>query len=67
MYKYWKKYKWYIIEYTIYVCFISTIVSDFYRWSKSEYLKLWVIWCIMLPLIIYSVVSGIKYFRNKKK
>lgn len=65
--EYWKKYKWYSIGYIIYVCFISTMVSDFYRWSKSEYLKLWVIWCIMIPLIVYSGYSYLKYMRNKNK
>ena len=65
--RYWKKYKWYIIGYIIYVCFISTTVSDFYEWGKSEYLRLWIIWCIMIPLIAYSIASGIIYYKNKKK
>lgn len=63
--QYWRKYKWYIIGYVIYVCFISTIVADSYRWDKNEYSKLWVIWCIMLPLITNCICSYIGYIKNK--
>lgn len=64
--KYWKQYKWRIIGYVIYVCFISTVVSHEYRWHKDEYWDFWIIWCIMLPLITYSIISYIIYLRNKK-
>lgn len=64
--KYWKQYKWRIIGYVIYVCFISTVVSHEYRWHKDEYWDFWIIWCIMLPLITYSIISYIIHLRNKK-
>lgn len=64
--KYWKRYKWYIIGYIIYVCFISSVVSTEYRWHKNEYWDLWIVWCIMLPLITYCIISFIIYLRNKK-
>ena len=63
----WNKYKWHIIVYIIYVCFISTIVSDEWNWGKSEYWRLWVIWCIMIPLIAYCGYSYLKYRRDKNK
>lgn len=63
--RFWKRNKWYIIGYIIYVCFISTIVSETYDWDRDDYLRLWVVWCVMIPLILYCVYSYIIYRKNK--
>ena len=66
---YWKKYKWFIIGYVIYVCFMSTVVADSYGWGKfgHSYIKEWIIWCVMTPLIVYSISSYITYRKKKNK
>lgn len=57
-----EKLKWYIIGYILYVIIILYLAKEEYQWSRSEFWPLCFVWCVIIPLVGYTVILAIRRF-----
>lgn len=57
-----EKFKWYIIGYVLYVTVVLYLGKEEYQWNRNEFWLLCLVWCVAIPLVVYTAMHVLRRF-----